>query len=238
MESRSAELVELSGGMAQVQWRRSLRARRVSLRLDPRDGIVIVTLPPRTARNVGVALLKDNAVWVMQRLAALPTAVRFEDGATVSLAGGQYRIRHVGAASASTRRGAVWLKDGEIHVAGDGAFLRRRVTDFLRAEAHRRLSALVVDKAKSAQLRASRVTVKDTRTRWGSCTANGALAFSWRLVMAPLFVQDYVVAHEVAHLRHMNHGPAFWKLVEVLSPHVRPAAAWLRDEGARLLRVG
>ena len=108
--------------MAQVHWRRSLRARRVSLRLDPRDGVVIVTLPSRTARNVGVALLNDNAAWVMQRLAALPTAVPFEDGATVSLAGGQYRIRHVGTAGASTRRGAVWLKDDEIHVAGDGAF--------------------------------------------------------------------------------------------------------------------
>ena len=87
-------------------------------------------------------------------------------------------------------------------------FLARRVADFLRAEARRRLSALVAAKAAGGRVRPRRVTVKDTRSRWGSCAANRNLAFSWRLVMAPRFVQDYVAAHEVAHLRHMNHGTA------------------------------
>jgi len=83
-----------------------------------------------------------------------------------------------------------------------------------------------------------RVAVKDTRSRWGSCAANRNLAFSWRLVMAPRFVQDYVAAHEVAHLRHMNHGPRFWALVEQLTPHSAAAVEWLRTQGPRLLRVG
>ena len=80
--------------------------------------------------------------------------------------------------------------------------------------------------------------MKDTRSRWGSCAANRSLAFSWRLVMAPRFVQDYVAAHEVAHLRHMNHGTRFWSLVENLTPHTEVAVTWLRTEGPRLLRIG
>jgi predicted metal-dependent hydrolase len=83
-----------------------------------------------------------------------------------------------------------------------------------------------------------RVTVKDTSSRWGSCAANGNLAFSWRLVMAPPFVQDYVAAHEVAHLRHMNHGAGFWGLVAGLTPHMDEAMRWLKRDGPALLRIG
>ncbi len=233
MDQPVSELVALPGGEARVQWRRSARARRVSLRIDPRDGAVVVTLPLRTGRPAGVALLMDHAEWVRRRLAALPGAVALEDGALVPLDGVEHPIRHVG-----DRRGTVWLEAGEIRVAGDPAFLARRVGDFLRAEARRRLSEQVGEKAALAALRPSRVAVKDTRTRWGSCTASRVLSFSWRLVMAPRFVQDYVVAHEVAHLRHMNHGPRFWALVGTLTPHTEAAVAWLRTDGPRLMRVG
>lgn len=233
MTDAQSEIVALPGGDARVQWRRSARARRVSLRIDPRDGAVVVTLPPRTSRPAGMALLMDHADWVTRRLAALPGAVVFEDGASVALEGVEHRIRHM-----PGRRGTVWLEAGEIRVAGDVAFLPRRVSDFLRAEARQRLSGLVMEKAALAALRPSRITVKDTRTRWGSCASSRALAFSWRLVMAPRFVQDYVVAHEVAHLRHMNHGPRFWALVETLTQQTKPAMRWLEDEGPRLMRVG
>jgi len=233
MEQASCEMVPLPGGAAKVQWRRSSRARRVSLRIDPRDGAVVVTLPMRTGRPAGVALLMDHAEWVTRRLAALPGAVTFEDGALVPVEGVEHRIRHMPA-----RRGTAWLEDGALCVAGDPAFLARRVGDFLRAEARRRLCVLVAEKAALSDLRPSRITVKDTRTRWGSCATSRALAFSWRLVMAPRFVQDYVVAHEVAHLRHMNHGPRFWALVDTLTPHTALAVRWLRDEGPRLMRVG
>jgi predicted metal-dependent hydrolase len=108
----------------------------------------------------------------------------------------------------------------------------------MRAEARRQLAALVAQKAVAAELRPGRLTVKDTRSRWGSCAANRALSFSWRLVMAPCFVQDYVTAHEVAHLRHMNHGQRFWALVGELTPHTDAAVNWLRREGPRLLRIG
>jgi len=233
MEQATCEFVPLPGGAAKVQWRRSSRARRVSLRIDPRDGAVVVTLPLRAGRPAGVALLMDHADWITSRLAALPGAVPFQEGALVPLDGVEHRIRHMPAL-----RGSAWLEAGELQVAGDPAFLARRVADFLRAEARRRLSAMVAEKAALSGLKPSRITVKDTSTRWGSCAASRALAFSWRLVMAPRFVQDYVVAHEVAHLAHMNHGPRFWALVDTLTPHTKLAVRWLRDEGPRLMRVG
>ena len=106
------------------------------------------------------------------------------------------------------------------------------------ADTRKRMSALVRDKAALADVVPRRVTVKDTHSRWGSCAASRNLAFSWRLVMAPRYVQDYVAAHEVAHLRYMNHGARFWSLVADLTPHSEPAVAWLREEGPRLLRIG
>jgi predicted metal-dependent hydrolase len=229
----ATEILALPQGPTNVHWRRSTRARRVSLRIDPRDGAVVVTLPLRAGRAAGMALLMDHAAWVAARLAALPAAVDFRDGAAVPLDGVPVRIRH-----RPEGRGGAWLEHGEIHVSGAAEFLPRRIADFLRAEARRRFTLLVSEKAEAAGLGARRIVVKDTRSRWGSCTPEGTLMFCWRLVMAPPFVQEYVAAHEVAHLRHMNHGKRFWALVHRLTPHTDEAIAWLHEHGAGLLRVG
>jgi predicted metal-dependent hydrolase len=180
-----------------------------------------------------MALLNDNAAWVAARLAALPDAVRFEVGASVTIDGERHPILHVPGG-----RGGAWLEGGALHVSGDPAFMSRRVHDFLRTEARRRFGAQAVAKAQQAGVTARRVTVKDTRTRWGSCSAEGVLMFCWRLVMAPPFVQDYVVAHEVAHLRHMDHSARFWAQVEALTPHRAHAMKWLEKGGAGLMRIG
>jgi len=233
MDTATSEMLALPGGPARVEWRRSDRARRVSLRIDPRGGSVVVTLPQRAARTAGMALLITNAEWVAERLAALPRAILFGDGIEVPLYGVLHTIRHMPGA-----RGVAWVQGREIRVAGDPIFLPRRVADFMRAEARRSIIGLVAQKAELAKVRPARITLKDTSSRWGSCAANRNLAFSWRLVMAPHYVQDYVTAHEVAHLRHMNHGPQFWALVGQLTPHMDEAVTWLRDEGMKLLRVG
>jgi len=232
-ESPDSEIVTLPSGTARVEWRRNARARRVSLRIDPGHGGVIVTLPPRTSRKAGMALLMGNADWVARRLADLPPAVPLTDGTDVPIGGVPHLIRH-----RPDRRGAAWLENGELHVTGLPEFLPRRAQDFLRAEAGRRLSALVRTKAGLAGVIPGRITIKDTTSRWGSCAPGGHLAFSWRLVMAPDYVQDYVAAHEVAHIRHMNHGPAFWALVATLTNHSARAMTWLRRDGPKLLRVG
>jgi len=233
MDLPRLELLTLPGGPTRVEWRRNRRARRISLRIDPCGGGVVVTLPMRAGRGAGMALLMDHAGWVADRLAALPDALPFTDGALVPIGGVPHRIRHV-----PQLRGGAWLQGDELHVTGAPEFLRRRVADFLRTEARRRLTALAVVKAALVGKPVHRIAVKDTRSRWGSCAADGSIAFCWRLVMAPEFVQDYVAAHEVAHLKYMNHGKRFWSLVDQLTPHAATAIPWLRGEGSRLLRAG
>jgi hypothetical protein len=228
-----AEFVATPHGQAPVQWRRSARARRVSLRIDPRAGAVVVTLPLRAGRRQGLDLLQAHSAWVMDRLSALPPAAPFLPGAVVPVAGRPHRIVHLPAA-----RGVPRLADGVLDVPGDAVHVPRRVADFLRAEARRRITPLALAKAALLERRVPRITIKDTRSRWGSCAPDGSLAFSWRLVMAPSEVLDYVVAHEAAHLVHMNHGPRFWALCARLTDHEAPAKAWLATHGARLLRYG
>jgi predicted metal-dependent hydrolase len=194
---------------------------------------VIVTLPCRVSRATGLALLTSHASWVSDRLAALPKRITFQDGAEIPIHGETYRVRHLPCSRAFAR-----LDSGELQVSGEVEFLPRRVRDFLAREAKSALVPQAMTLAARVGVQPNRVTLKDTSSRWGSCTASGNLAFSWRLVMAPRYVQHYVVAHEVAHLRQMNHGPEFWKLVGNLSPDAEPAMEWLKREGLQLLRVG
>ena len=224
--------IALPGRTAPIIWRRSARARRISLRIEPRGGGVIVTLPTRTSIAAGRAVLLTYRDWLSERLDRLPETVALGDGATVMLDGTPRQIVH-----RPETRGTAWLCGDAIHVAGDAAFIGRRVNDWLRARARRQLGQLAREKAESAGLILRRLTVKDTSSRWGSCTATGTIMFSWRLVMAPQPVQDYVVGHEVAHLRHMNHSPAFWALTNQLTPHRVMAHAWLAAHGAGLMRV-
>lgn len=216
-----------------VRWHRSPRARRVSLRIDARAGEVVVTLPMRAGRRAGMALLTTHAAWVMQRLAALSPPVPFAPGAEVPLGGQAHVIRHDPAA-----RGGAFLDGATIVVSGREEFLARRVKDFLRAEAKRRIALLAEKHAATLGVKVKAIRLKDTNSRWGSCAPDGTLAFSWRLVMAPDWVLDYVVAHEVAHLRELNHSPRFWAHVENLTPNREPAQEWLRENGPALLRIG
>lgn len=232
MQELAQETVVLPGGATLVLWRRNAQSRRASLRIDARNGQVIVTLPLRAGRAQGMALLRANAAWVAEKLAALPSKTSLAPGSAISIDGIAHPIRH------AEGRGGAWVEDGVLHVTGAPEFLSRRVGDFLRAEARRRFGAQALAKAQAAGLSPRRVTVKDTKSRWGSCSPDGVLMFCWRLIMAPGFVQDYVVAHEVAHLRHLNHGPDFWALADRLSPHRAAAVAWLEAEGPALMRVG
>ena len=123
-------------------------------------------------------------------------------------------------------------------VHGDRRHLTRRVADFLKREARRDIDALLARHSATVGRRATSVRFKDTTSRWGSCTADGKLAFSWRIMMAPPTVIDYLVAHEVAHLKEMNHGPKFWALCRKLCPRTDEARAWLKRNGGALQAIG
>jgi predicted metal-dependent hydrolase len=207
----------------------------MALRIDAQDTAVDLVLPPRTSLPRALSFLQANRQWLEDRFAALPPRTSFEPGAAVPILGVLHAIRHLPEARG---RGAVWIDKGAICVAGGEEHLTRRVRDFMREMARREMGGRARLLADRIGRKIGRVTVRDTSTRWGSCSADGNLAFCWRLIMAPEPVLDYVVAHEVAHLIEMNHGPRFWKLVEGLATDVDGQRQWLHDNRARLLRIG
>jgi len=216
-----------------VQLRLSATARRVSLRVDAPRGVVLLIVPKRVSLARAADFAQENRGWIGKKLASLPPPVPFADGTEVPVNGVAYTIRH-----RAGMRGTVWIEGREIHVAGRPEHLARRLTDWLKAEARRQILALIDHHAEVVGRRPSRVTLRDTTSRWGSCAPNGALAFCWRLILAPKEVMDYVVAHEVAHLVELNHGPRFWKLVRRLVRDVDGPKKWLGDHGIRLHRYG
>ena len=229
-------VIDCSAGAVKVKIRRSRRARRYSLRvLTPPDGAVL-TVPPRGTLAGARRFLYRHRDWLEERLADLPPPRVIAAGARIPLRGVKHRIAH-----RPDRRGTVWIEgDGNepvLAVAGGREHLTRRVVDYLKRQARRDIEAAVARHSAKLRKKPSAVRLRDPRSRWGSCSAEGALSFSWRLVMAPAYVLDYLAAHEVAHLKEMNHGPRFWLLVERLCPKTPKAEAWLKQYGPTLHAV-
>jgi hypothetical protein len=223
--------LEVAGHAWPVEVRVNPRARRIILRLDPAGERLRLTLPKGVDLHEGLAFAARQEAWLARRLAARPEPLPLADGQTVPILNEPHVIRH----APEARRG-VWRGEGEIHVSGQVEHLPRRVRDFLKAEARREILPRTHDLAARIDRRPGRISLRDTRSRWGSCTAKGDLNFCWRLILAPEDVLHYVVAHEVAHLIHMDHGPRFWALVRALTDTVDAPRAWLRQHGERLHR--
>lgn len=224
---------DLDGRDVPVALRRNRQARRIIMRVDPKTDSVRLTLPWYASEAEALGFLASQQAWLRRRLEKLPERTPFADGQTIPILGVDHTITHRGDA----KRG-VWLDDTRICVSGDAEHLPRRLGDWLRKEAKRRLSELAVEKAEQLGVQIGRVTVRDTTSRWGSCAHDGSLNFSWRMIMAPDFVFDFIVAHEVAHIIERNHGPDFHRLVGTLTPHESQAEAWLNAYGATLHRIG
>lgn len=225
--------VEIEGRAVAVRLKRHARARRLVLRIAHDDDSVVVTLPPRASAREGLALVQRQAAWIVGALAALPARVPFVDGQVIPVLGRDYVLRHCPQA-----RGGVWVEGDVLMVAGRPEHLARRVLDWLKRTARREIAERVHAKAADLAQSPGRVTLRDTVSLWGSCAANGDLSFCWRLILAPVHVLDYVVAHEVAHLVVRGHGPRFWQTVERLTPEAAAARAWLRRYGTGLHRYG
>ena len=219
----------IEGRPISVSFRRNARARRLVLRLSRDRAGVIVTLPPRVGRNEALDFAKKSSQWIVERLASEPIHQPLRAGTEIIIRGERRQILHSGA-----RRGTVTLSESTVTVAGDLAHLQRRLVDWLKAEAKRDLVKASEFYAQVMGVRFHRLSVRDQKSRWGSCTSDGTLSYSWRLVLAPPFVLDYVAAHEVAHLKHMNHGRNFWRLVLTHCPNASRAKTWLKTHGAEL----
>lgn len=211
------------------------RAKRLILRLDERNREAVAIAPTRRKLAEAAEFAKERVDWLAEHLGQLPETVSLQAGQVFNLRGEPCQISLDGPGRRAVLERCEPLV---LRVPGDAATVHKRVERFLRAEALRDLSEAVTHYCERLGVVARKVTVKDTRTRWGSCTADGRLAFSWRLIMAPPGVLDYVAAHECAHLLEMNHSPAFWRHVETCRADWKKERAWLRRHGRTLHAVG
>ncbi|WP_147162159.1 M48 family metallopeptidase [Pararhodospirillum oryzae] len=225
--------ITIEGRSIPLRFRTSPRSRRLSLRLDSTGDGLIVVAPPHVPESVLHDFVLGKGEWVALQLRTLPQRVPFADGAVIPILGVPHTVRHLPEA----RRG-VWAEEGVLGVSGEAAHVARRLTDWLRQRARDHLVERVRVYANRLGVSPTGVTLRDTRTRWGSCAACGRLSFSWRLILAPPAVVDYVSAHEVAHLVEFNHSPRFWSLVADLVGECDAARHWLKVEGLTLHRYG
>jgi len=229
--------VVVDGAVYPVRLRRHRQARRYTLRVQSASRDVVLTMPLRGSIRDARNFAQKHGNWVALRMARLPMAAPFGDGELVPLRGETHRIVHRAGV-----RGTVWTEvgDGEklLCVAGGVAHVARRVCDHLKREARRALEAASFEAAEKLGVSVKRVSVRDQASRWGSCSSTGRLSYSWRLIMAPPFVLEYLAAHEVAHLKEMNHSMRFWRLVHEIHPDVARAKAWLDAHGGDLHRYG
>jgi predicted metal-dependent hydrolase len=231
-------LVKHGSQIYSVRLRRHRRARRYTLRIHPSDREAILTMPPRGTLMEARAFAQRHGGWIAARLGRLPKAAPFQPGTVVPLRGAPHRIVHRPGV-----RGTVWTEtrdDGEriLCVAGGLEHIGRRIRDYLTREARADLQDAVQSYAQVLGVRVKRLSIRDQSSRWGSCTSAGSLSFSWRLILAPPFVLDYLAAHEVAHLVEMNHSERFWRVVAKACGHVERAKSWLDTHGNDLHRYG
>jgi predicted metal-dependent hydrolase len=221
-----------------VRLRRHRQARRYTLRIDAALHEVVLTMPPRGSVREARDFAQQHGGWIAARLKRLPEAAPFVHGVEVPLRGIPHRIVH-----RRNTRGTVWTETDDrgqrlLCVAGEPPHLDRRIGDFLKREARADLETVSNRYAAKLGLPIKRVSIRDQSSRWGSCSNTGVLSFSWRLILAPSYVLDYLAAHEVAHLKELNHSPRFWKLVGRLDTDFERAKAWLDAHGTDLHRYG
>ncbi|MDX2221614.1 MAG: SprT family zinc-dependent metalloprotease [Rhodospirillaceae bacterium] len=212
------------------------RARRIGLRVDAAAGVIVLVRPRRAAEATVQRFVTAQRRWIARQVAALVAAtppIMLGHGARLAVAGEELLVRH-----APEARGGVWRDGACVVVAGRPEHVARRLRDWLKGEARKALSDCVREMAGRLGKPVGRITVRDTRSRWGSCSVRGDISLSWRLILAPPEVARYVAAHEVAHLAHLNHSKAFWRTVDALHPEAAAARAWLRRNGASLHRIG
>lgn len=214
----------------EITLRRSARAKRLSLRISRLDGRATLTLPTRVPEREGVAFVRTREDWLRKHMADVTPEVQVQIGGSIP-----FRGQDLALVVGDVKRAR--LQGDTLILPADPAKVGKRVAAFLKLQARDAL-AQASDRCAAALGKSyGRISLRDTRSRWGSCSSVGDLMYSWRLIMAPPHVLDYVAAHEVAHLQHMDHSPRFWATVERLFPDHKACRAWLRTHGTALHRV-
>lgn len=227
---------EVGGRTLPLRIVENARARRLTLRIDAGGQGLRVTVPPGIPAREVDRFIDRHQGWLEARIAKVPDRPQVRPGVKIPVRGVPHLIVHE-----ADKRGSVTVAEVDgapaLIVHGERTHLARRVADFLKREAKKDIEALVAKHTAAVGRKAKAIRFKDTTSRWGSCTSDGSLSFSWRIMMARPTVIDYLVAHEVAHLKEMNHGPKFWALCRELCPRTDEARAWLKKNGAALQAI-
>lgn len=226
---RKKRPIEAPDEVGGVRVKASQRARRMALRVDVKAGDIVLTWPRGASEHSAARFIEQNRQWIEQHRRKLPQPKSFVEGEVISVHGQEYKIvRREG-------RGVTFLAAGHLIVHGRPEHMPRRIKDFLKEKAREVLEDVAAEKLSDINQKPAGVRVIDPKTRWGSCSPDGRMMFSWRLILAPPEVLDYVVAHEVAHRIHMNHSRKFWALCASLTGDAGASRRWLKAHGSALM---
>lgn len=228
-------MVDFSTISPHLNVRISGKAKRLALRLDPHAGKVDLVIPKRASLKSAYKFARTNQEWIETKINDLPQSVPFTDGQTIPIMGKPHTIRIVAWEKKYTE---INIIDGEIQVHTQLEDPSNRITRALRTYAEKELKKLADEKAAKLDRKLSSFTVRDMKTRWGSCSIDGRMTLQWRLIFAPIEAVDYVIAHESAHLIHDNHGKKFWALCEQISTDYEIGKDWMHVNGVHLGRYG
>lgn len=225
--------IAVAGRRLPLTIRENERATRLTLRIEPGGRALRMSVPVGIPDHEIDRFLHRHHSWLKSRLDKMPKASGVEEGGSIPIRGVAHRIARTGKLRGVTEIGEA---DGEpvLKVGGAPEHLGRRIVDFLKKQARADLEEAANRHATTLGKSIAGIRLKDTKSRWGSCSSRGNLAFSWRIVMAPDYVIDYLAAHEVAHLEEMNHGPRFWALCGRLCARTDEAKRWLKRYGSSL----
>jgi predicted metal-dependent hydrolase len=210
----------------------------MTLRVSSATGQILLTIPEHATFASARSFAEAHGGWIAARIARVPERVDLLPGSFVPIRGVAHRIEHRPDLRVVARQGIGDAEQPVLSVSGQEEAVPGRVRRYLTGEAGRDLKAAVAKHTASLGIPARRIAIRDTKSRWGSCSSTGTLSFSWRLIMAPPLVLDYLAAHEVAHLKELNHSNRFWTLLGELCPATDEAERWLKRQGAELHRYG
>lgn len=236
VEETQTEIETIDGRRVPVKLIVNPRARHVSVRIDPTRREAIATAPSKRYLKHAAQFAAERAGWIAQELSRLPQGVRLAPGARITLRGVEHELVYEHGRAAARVEETPYKR--LVVPAPDVALFESRLLRFLKDQAREDLIDRVAHHAVTLEVKPARLQVKELRSRWGSCSADGMLSFSWRLILAPPFVLDYLAAHEVAHLREMNHSRRFWAHVRRCLPDYERGRAWLHEHGSALHAVG
>lgn len=215
-----------------LKLKRSRAAKKLSLTVDAADRCAKLVLPHNASLKEGRDFLRRETEWILEEIAKIPPQRSFTNGAIFTLLGERYKVVHLPLLPLDIRQEGMEL------VVGGHSNPNEQIIKWLKCVASTSMRTLSSSKAKSLNLLPPPMSIRDPKGSWGSCSEKGNLSFSWRLVLAPSRVMDYVISHEVAHLLEFNHGTEFWIIVAKLCPRYKNAKRWLEKNGTTLLRYG